>query len=69
MEREAAELDEAQERPLASRGPAWDAAVAFGVDMNLLLANLERTPTERLQVLQRTASLHALLRKARRVDE
>ncbi len=69
MEREAAELDEAQECPLPSRGPAWDAAVAFGVDMKLLLANLERTPTERLQVLQRTASLHALLRKARRIDE
>lgn len=38
-----------------SWGPDWDKAVEQGVDVALLLENLELTPTERLQQLE---SLH-----------
>lgn len=34
-----------------SRPTAWQAAIDFGVDVTLLVANLKRTPAERLRVL------------------
>jgi hypothetical protein len=35
-------------RTLPSFGPAWDAAIAYGIDVTLLERNLELTPSERL---------------------
>jgi hypothetical protein len=49
-----------------SYGPGWDAAIAFGIDVSLLLENLDLTPTERLRRLQQVASFHAMLKNARR---
>lgn len=49
-----------------SYGEAWDRAIAFGVDVSLLLENLERTPAERLENLQRVVEFHAALKAARR---
>ena len=49
---------------LPSYGPDWERAIAFGVDVTLLLENLALTPTERLLRLQQAADFHALLRDA-----
>ncbi|KIG14101.1 hypothetical protein DB30_07097 [Enhygromyxa salina] len=38
-------------RTLPSHGPAWDAAIAYGVDVTLLERNLSLTPSERLTQL------------------
>lgn len=54
---------------LPSYGPDWDRAIAFGIDVTLLLENLERTPAERLARLQQMVDFHALLRGAGRGDE
>jgi hypothetical protein len=54
---------------LPSYGPDWDRAIDFGIDVTLLLENLELTPAERLRRLQQVSDFHALLREARRVDE
>lgn len=54
---------------LPSYGPDWDRAIAYGVDVTLLLESLALTPTERLLRLQQLADFHALLRDARRGDE
>ena len=35
-------------RELPSYGPAWDAAIEYGIDVTLLERNLSLTPTERL---------------------
>lgn len=48
------------ERP--SFGPAWDAAIQAGIDVHLLLENLELSPTERLEQLQRMTELYEALR-------
>ncbi|HLT31860.1 MAG TPA: hypothetical protein VK013_17615 [Myxococcaceae bacterium] len=41
------------EEPLATEsisfGPDWDAAIKAGIDVHLLLENLELTPTERIE--------------------
>ena len=36
-------------RSLPSSGPAWDAAIEFGIDVTLLEHNLGLTPCERMQ--------------------
>jgi hypothetical protein len=35
-----------------SYGPSWDAAVKMGIDVSLLLENLELTPAARLERLE-----------------
>lgn len=45
-----------------SCGPAWDAAIEYGIDVSLLLANLELTPDERITQLHRQTELFELLR-------
>ncbi|MFP2927414.1 hypothetical protein ACLESO_19885 [Pyxidicoccus sp. 3LG] len=45
-----------------SYGPDWDAAIEAGVDVSLLLENLELTPTERIEQLQRMTELYEALR-------
>jgi hypothetical protein len=54
---------------LPSYGPDWERAIEFGVDVTLLLENLELTPRERLRRLQQVADFHALLRGARHAGE
>ena len=56
-------------RHLPSYGPAWEAAIDYGVDVTLLLENLALTPAQRLARLQRVVRFHAVLRHARRSDE
>ncbi len=48
-----------------SYGPNWDKAIAYGIDVSLLLENLALTPTERLARLQQVVQFHVLLRNAR----
>ncbi|MFY2560685.1 hypothetical protein ACN469_23985 [Corallococcus terminator] len=45
-----------------SYGSHWDAAIDAGVDVSLLLQNLELTPTERIEQLQRMTELYEALR-------
>lgn len=45
-----------------SYGPDWEAAIDYGIDVSLLLANLELTPTERLVQHQHQLELYELLR-------
>ncbi len=33
---------------IPSYGPAWDAAIEHGIDVTLLMANLELTPAQRI---------------------
>jgi hypothetical protein len=48
-------------RGLPSHGPAWDAAIEYGIDVTLLERNLSLTPTERLlQLDDMLATYHAL---------
>lgn len=47
------------------QGPEWDAAIAYGIDVSLILENLRRTPTERLARLQQINDFHDALRNAR----
>ena len=49
-----------------SRGPDWDAAIDYGIDVALLLENLLLTPTQRLCRLQHTVDFHHALRNARK---
>jgi hypothetical protein len=51
-------------RQWPSYGPEWDAAIEFGIDVALLLENLELTPTERLLRHQRSLELALELRRA-----
>lgn len=51
-----------------SFGPEWDAAIDFGIDVSLLLANLELTPTERLQQLQLQLEFYEALRPRAQED-
>lgn len=53
---------------LPSFGPDWDAAIAYGIDVSLLLENLARTPAERLAMLQQVNDFHEQLRNARKLD-
>lgn len=54
------------EEPFATEsmsfGPDWDAAIEAGIDVHLLLENLELTPTERIEQLQRMTELYEALR-------
>lgn len=50
---------------LPDYGPEWRAAIDFGIDVTLLLENLELSPTERLERLRKTVEFHDLLRSAR----
>ncbi len=47
-----------------SYGPDWDAAVDAGVDVSLLLENLELTPTQRLAQLQALIDATEKLKRA-----
>jgi len=49
-------------RTLRSFGPGWDAAVADGVDVALLLENLALPPRERLRILDEQNRLLDALR-------
>lgn len=49
-------------RKLPSYGPNWDAAIDFGIDVVLLLRNLELTPTERIEQLSEMTELVESLR-------
>jgi len=40
-----------------SYGPDWEAAIDFGIDVSLLVGNLDLTPTERFRQLQRSQAL------------
>ena len=51
-----------------SFGPAWDAAIQAGIDVHLLLENLELTPTERIEQLQRMTELYEALRPKKLMD-
>lgn len=53
---------------LPSFGPDWDAAIDFGIDVSLLLENLERTPAQRLERLQKLVEFHEILRRARVIE-
>lgn len=48
----------------APSGPAWRAAIAHGIDVSLLEANLSLTPTERLLQLQNMLLLFEAARAA-----
>lgn len=50
-------------RTLPSHGPAWDAAIEFGIDVTLLEHNLALTPTQRLQQLDEMLRLYASVRR------
>lgn len=47
---------------------AWEQAIAFGVDVTLLEANLARTPAERLRELTAMNRFHAAV-QARTLSE
>ncbi|MFT7623364.1 MAG: hypothetical protein ACI9WU_002547 [Myxococcota bacterium] len=53
---------EAVTRAPWERGPDWEAAVAYGVDTSLLLANLELTVEQRIEQLHRQTQLFEMLR-------
>ena len=59
--------DEFDQRPalrlgFPSYGPHWDAAIAFGIDVSLLEANLALSVEERLQQLDQMTRLYEELR-------
>jgi len=47
---------------VSAGGPAWQAAIAYGIDGALLEANLRMTPDERLQQLMAMQRLYDSLR-------
>ena len=51
-----------------SYGPGWDAAIAYGIDVSLLLENLALTPTERLEQLQAMIEFYEKVRPKDVVD-
>ncbi len=53
------------EEDLPDLGPDWRAAIAYGIDVSLLLENLARTPAQRLARLQQVVEFHEQLRQAR----
>lgn len=52
-------------RSMPSYGPDWDAAIEFGIDMELLEANLALTPEQRLQELMNLIRLAEELDRVR----
>jgi hypothetical protein len=50
----------------SSESDAWTEAERFGIDMSLLLANLRRTPLERIRAHDRALSMAMALRQAMR---
>jgi hypothetical protein len=49
-------------------GPAWRAAMEYGIDMNLIELNLERTPWERLLANESALALMRAVQSAKPVD-
>lgn len=49
-------------RRLPSFGPAWDAAIDYGIDVAQLELNLELTPEQRIVQLMELLRLHEQLR-------
>ncbi|MBL9038113.1 MAG: hypothetical protein JNG84_06335 [Archangium sp.] len=49
-------------RRLPSYGPAWDAAIEFGIDVAQLEENLKLTPEERILQLMALLRFHAMIR-------
>jgi len=45
-------------------GPAWQAAVAYGIDVSLLEGNLRLTPLERIRAHARALNEALMLRQA-----
>jgi hypothetical protein len=54
-----------QSKP-SNKPDAWQEAERLGIDTSLLLANLRRTPLERIRAHDRALSLAMALRKAMR---
>ncbi len=52
-----------------SYGPDWEAAIDAGVDVSLLMENLQLTPTERIEQLQRMTELYEALRPKEMADD
>jgi hypothetical protein len=50
-------------RTLPSYGPAWDAAIEYGVDVTLLERNLTLTPSERLSQLDDMLRLYFAVKR------
>jgi hypothetical protein len=50
----------------SSEDDAWQEAERLGIDTSLLLANLRRTPLERIRAHDRAVSMAMALRKAMR---
>jgi hypothetical protein len=50
----------------SSEGDAWQEAERLGIDTSLLLANLRRTPLERIKAHDRALSMAIALRQAMR---
>ena len=42
----------------SGRGPAWDAAIEFGIDVSLLESNARLTPAQRIRELVAMNRLH-----------
>ncbi len=53
----------------ASYGPEWAEAIEAGVDVSLLVENLQLSPTERLEQLQRMTELYEELRPKGAADD
>lgn len=53
---------------LPSYGPHWDRAVELGIDVSLLLENLELTPEQRLKQLEDLLNETDALRQAVKPD-
>ena len=51
-------------KPACAPASAWEAAKAHGIDVSLLLANLHRTPEERIRDHDRALTLALAFRKA-----
>ena len=51
-----------------SYGPDWDAAIEYGIDVSLLIHNLELTPGERIAQLQWVSETHEVLSPGRNRD-
>ncbi len=49
-------------RRLPSYGPAWDAAIEYGIDLAQTELNLALTPEQRILQLEALLALHAELR-------
>lgn len=53
---------------LSSESDAWKDAERSGIDMSLLLANLRRTPLERIRAHDRALSLATAIRTRKEIE-